>query len=80
MDWPPLERVVLRRLGSVPLLLAAVAVALQGANQLLLAHLHVGRIGQQGEGFGLFLGFRALVDALQGPDQGLAQFLGVRAR
>src|SRR6185503_20618698 len=68
---------VLSPRGSVALLLAAVAVALQRPHQFLLAHLLVRRVGQQGEGFGLLLGFRMLVDALQGADQVLAQFVGV---
>jgi hypothetical protein len=42
------------RMGSVPLLLATVAVALQGANKFLLTHVHVLWIAEQGQGLGLF--------------------------
>ena len=63
--------------GSVALFLAAVAIALQRTDKLLLAHVHVLRIGQQGEGFGFFLGFGALVDALQAGDDAFTQPFGV---
>ena len=46
--------------------MTAVAVALQGADQFLFAHVLVLRIGQQQQGFGLFLGVGVFVDALHG--------------
>ena len=48
------------RRGSVALLLAAFLVALQRADQLGLGHVHVLRLGQQGDGLGLVLGLVAL--------------------
>ena len=57
--------------------LTAVAVALQGANQLEFAHLHVGRIGQQRQGLGFFLGLGMLVDALQRADQRFLQLIRI---
>jgi hypothetical protein len=57
--------------------LTAVAVALEGADQLLLAHVLMLRIGQQSQGLGLFLGVGAFVDALQAADERFAKTFGV---
>ena len=50
---------------------------MQRPHELKLAHLGVGRVGEQGQGFGLFLGLGVLVHALQAGDQALAQLFSV---